>query len=170
MAADRERRARAPARRLRRRHGSDDPRARSTVRAVATDQSFAASIICPNHGFAIARLTGQISRAFLRIEQVRREPAQDQQRQPALQRFTLGAPVDYRHVGGYLRRHVIAAASTGDAAAVRPRSLYGSIPVRVRTVLVRKLLAGRDGKVVSRVPLRAARFGGTAAHQPCAWL
>src|SRR5204862_3246852 len=41
MAADRGRRVRAPARRLRRRHGSDDPRARSTARGVATDQSCA---------------------------------------------------------------------------------------------------------------------------------
>src|SRR5262245_5145616 len=37
-----------------------------------------------------------------------------------------------------------------EAAAVRPSSLHGSIPVSVRTVLVRKLLAGWDGKVVSR--------------------
>ena len=34
----------------------------------------------------------------------------------------------------------------GSRWAVRPSSLCGSIPVRVRTVLVRKLLAGRDGK------------------------
>ncbi len=49
MAADRGRRVRAPARRLRRRHGSDDPRARSTARAVATDQSCARNDISCRH-------------------------------------------------------------------------------------------------------------------------
>src|SRR5262245_47074815 len=48
MAADRGRRARAPGRRLRRHRGSDDPRARSTARAVATDRSWARSHIIGN--------------------------------------------------------------------------------------------------------------------------
>ncbi len=50
---------------------------------------------------------------------------------------------------GYFRRQVIAATSDHHGAAVRPSSLPGSIPVSVRTILVRKLLAGWEGKMVS---------------------
>jgi hypothetical protein len=46
---------------------------------------------------------------------------------------------------------VIAATSARDGAAVRPSLLHGSIPVSVRTILVRKLLAGWEGKVVTRI-------------------
>jgi hypothetical protein len=45
----------------------------------------------------------------------------------------------------------IAATSARDGATVRPSVLHGSIPVSVRAILVRKLLAGWDGKVVSRL-------------------
>ena len=57
-----------------------------------------------------------------------------------------GAWVDDRDISGYFGRQVIAVTSASDAAAVRPSSLYGSIPVSVRTVPVRKLLVGWDGK------------------------
>ena len=60
-----------------------------------------------------------------------------------------GARVDDRDISGYFRRQVIAATSARDVAAVRPSSLHGSIPVSVRTILVRKLLAEWEGKVVN---------------------
>jgi len=60
-----------------------------------------------------------------------RERAQDQQRQRALQQFTLGR------------------AGVDDRKNMCPRSLHGSIPVSVRTILIRKVLAGWEGKVVS---------------------
>jgi hypothetical protein len=48
-----------------------------------------------------------------------------------------------------------AASDRGDVrrngAAVRPSLLHGSIPVSVRTILVRKLLAGWEGKVVTQI-------------------
>jgi len=62
-----------------------------------------------------------------------------------------GARVDDRNMSGYFRRQVITATSASDGAAVRPSSLHGSIPVSVRTVLIRNLLAGWEGKVVSRI-------------------
>jgi hypothetical protein len=46
---------------------------------------------------------------------------------------------------------VIAATSARNGAAVRLSLLHGSIPVNVRTILVRTLLAGWQGKVVSRI-------------------
>jgi hypothetical protein len=57
-----------------------------------------------------------------------------------------GARVDDRNMSGYFRRQVITATSASDGAAVRPSSLHGSIPVSVRTVLIRNLLAGWEGK------------------------
>jgi hypothetical protein len=101
-------------------------------------------IICPNHGFAIARRSRQISKAVLRIEQ---DPACARSATatwPAT--VHLGARVDDRDISGYFRRQVIAATSARDGAAVRPSSLHGSIPVSVRTILVRKLLAGWEGE------------------------
>jgi len=65
-----------------------------------------------------------------------------------------GARVDDRNMSGYFRRQVIAATSASDGAAVRPSSLHGSIPVSVRTILIRKLLAGWERKVVSRDGIR----------------
>jgi hypothetical protein len=44
---------------------------------------------------------------------------------------------------------VIAAASVRNEAAARPSLRHGSIPVSVRTILVRKLLAAWEGKLVS---------------------
>ena len=58
--------------------------------------------------------------------------------------------VDDRDISGYFRRQVIAATAARDGAAVRPSSLHGSTPVSVRTILVRELLAGWEGKVVDQ--------------------
>ena len=60
-----------------------------------------------------------------------------------------GARVDDRNMSGYFRRQVITATSASDGAAVRPSSLHGSIPVSVRTLLIRRLLAGWEEKVVT---------------------
>ena len=62
-----------------------------------------------------------------------------------------GARVDDRDISGYFRRQVIAATSASHGAAVRPSSLHGAIPVSVRTLLIRKLLAGWEEKVVSQI-------------------
>jgi hypothetical protein len=103
-------------------------------------------IICPNHGFAIAGRIRQISKAVLRIEQGRsRACARTATATCPATCHLWGARVDDRDISGYFPRQVIA--TTPVFVRVRAR---GSIPVSVRTLLVRKLLVGGEGKVVSQ--------------------
>jgi len=86
-------------------------------------------IICPNHGFAIARRIRQISIAVLLIEQGRSRACARSATATCPATIHLAAPrVDDCDISGYFRRQVIAATSARDAGFLTEQSLNNLLP------------------------------------------